>query len=210
MTEKAWKQEERKVGQTLGGERNPLSGSNSRHTAGDVIQTPYFVDCKLTSSENATGEKFYQLEKETIEEVDEQAQAEDKTLGLLTVRWKHCSDRYVILNRGDLKTWVDTKLAPGVELETITSLVPSGTKQYRLYRKHLQDLADPAPGEDIQTLTISWPDERGHITTLSIITWEALLWILGRMRQCPCGWRSLDVGDSSKCPDCGNLLEVSH
>lgn len=46
MSEKAWKQAERTVARKLGGERTPLSGSNSRHTGADAIGTEEYVEHK--------------------------------------------------------------------------------------------------------------------------------------------------------------------
>jgi len=46
MTDKNWKRMERRVAKKLGGKRNPLSGSMSRHTAGDVIHDRFYVECK--------------------------------------------------------------------------------------------------------------------------------------------------------------------
>lgn len=44
--EPAWKQAERATARKLGGERTPLSGSNSRHTAADAIGTEEYVEHK--------------------------------------------------------------------------------------------------------------------------------------------------------------------
>lgn len=46
MPEKAWKRAERSTARKLGGERNPLSGSNSRHTSGDGIQMLEYLEHK--------------------------------------------------------------------------------------------------------------------------------------------------------------------
>jgi len=46
MSDKAWKQFERRVSAFFGGVRNPLSGGNSKHTRADVIHPSLFVECK--------------------------------------------------------------------------------------------------------------------------------------------------------------------
>ena len=46
MSDKAWKAFERRVAEFFHGQRNPLSGSNSRITAGDVIHERLFIECK--------------------------------------------------------------------------------------------------------------------------------------------------------------------
>lgn len=46
MPEKAWKGAERKVARDLGGERTPLSGSNSRHTSADGIGLEEYLEHK--------------------------------------------------------------------------------------------------------------------------------------------------------------------
>jgi len=46
MADKAWKAFERRVADFFHGQRNPLSGSNSRITAGDVIHERLFIECK--------------------------------------------------------------------------------------------------------------------------------------------------------------------
>jgi len=46
MTDKTWKAVERRIAKVLGGKRNPLSGSSSRHTSGDVIHDKYYVEIK--------------------------------------------------------------------------------------------------------------------------------------------------------------------
>ncbi len=44
--DKAWKRAERVVARALGGQRTPLSGANSGHTAGDVIHPSLYVEVK--------------------------------------------------------------------------------------------------------------------------------------------------------------------
>lgn len=49
MPDATWKQVERRICKKLGGTRTPLSGSNSRITAGDCIHEKYFVEIKMRS-----------------------------------------------------------------------------------------------------------------------------------------------------------------
>ena len=53
MTDKAWKQRERDVADFFHGQRNPLSGRNSKHTAADVIHEQLFIECKLRKKHTA-------------------------------------------------------------------------------------------------------------------------------------------------------------
>jgi len=46
MPDKFWKVHERKISKFFGGQRNPLSGSRSGHTAGDVIHPTLYVEVK--------------------------------------------------------------------------------------------------------------------------------------------------------------------
>ena len=47
MTNKAWKQRERDVASFFKGQRNALSGGNSKVTRADVIHKKLFIECKL-------------------------------------------------------------------------------------------------------------------------------------------------------------------
>lgn len=51
MPEKAWKRSERAVARELGGERTPLSGSNSKHTSGDGIFLEEYLEHKRRESD---------------------------------------------------------------------------------------------------------------------------------------------------------------
>ncbi|MGA2956146.1 MAG: hypothetical protein ABSF48_10535 [Thermodesulfobacteriota bacterium] len=53
MTDKAWKQRERDVADFFHGQRNPLSGRNSKHTAADVIHDQLFIECRLRKKHTA-------------------------------------------------------------------------------------------------------------------------------------------------------------
>ena len=46
MPDKPWKRAERKGATAIGGQRNPLSGSSSRHTRGDVIHPVIYLEMK--------------------------------------------------------------------------------------------------------------------------------------------------------------------
>lgn len=46
VSDKTWKKDERKVAAFFGGQRNPLSGANSRHTGGDVIHPSLYIENK--------------------------------------------------------------------------------------------------------------------------------------------------------------------
>lgn len=49
MTDKPWKQFERRIAKSLNTERTPLSGIASRHTSSDTLHKDLYVECKSTS-----------------------------------------------------------------------------------------------------------------------------------------------------------------
>ncbi len=51
VPERAWKRAERTVARLLGGERTPLSGSNSRHTSADAIEVDEYLEHKRRKSD---------------------------------------------------------------------------------------------------------------------------------------------------------------
>lgn len=46
MSDKTWKQFERRISEYFHGQRNPLSGGNSKLTRADVIHPKLFIECK--------------------------------------------------------------------------------------------------------------------------------------------------------------------
>jgi hypothetical protein len=46
MSDKSWKQFERRVADYFHGQRNPLSGGNSKQTRADIIHPKLFIECK--------------------------------------------------------------------------------------------------------------------------------------------------------------------
>lgn len=50
MRRSSWKRVERVVAAKVGGRRNPLSGSSSGHTSGDVISDNLYVEVKTRKS----------------------------------------------------------------------------------------------------------------------------------------------------------------
>lgn len=208
MTNPAWKQEERKVARALGGERNPLSGSNGKHTSGDVIQTPYYVDAKLSGAQSASGSRHYTLQREDVVEVIEQTRAEEKEAGLMTVRFKHCSDRYVILPITYWSQLLPQHLRDTREPPASLELVAQGTLTHRIHRQTLQKLDNLYEWDaGCQVIWHRWAD--AEETTEAIITWDSLLWLLDSLQVCPdgCGWQALNSEVETECPECGTILE---
>jgi hypothetical protein len=72
MPDKTWKRDERQVAAFFGGTRNPLSGSNSRHTGGDVIHPTLYIENKrrqkhsVVSLWNLTAERARQEGKTPV------------------------------------------------------------------------------------------------------------------------------------------------
>ena len=83
-----WKKFERKVAKKLGGVRNPLSGSHSRHTSGDVIHDKFYVECKYR-------EKFSIVS--LYDEVREKARKEGK-IPLLVIKQKNRKGELVVVD----------------------------------------------------------------------------------------------------------------
>lgn len=69
MPEKAWKRTERRIARQLGGERTPLSGPGSRHTAADVIGVPEYVEIKRRRQDTTHG---------SLVELEERARRQDR------------------------------------------------------------------------------------------------------------------------------------
>jgi hypothetical protein len=69
MADKAWKAFERRVSGFFGGERNPLSGGNGKHTRADVIHPDLFIECKQRASHAVL---------RTWDEADKQAKKENR------------------------------------------------------------------------------------------------------------------------------------
>lgn len=59
---RSWKKAEQKIAQALGGERTPLSGEMSRHTSGDAIGIPEYLEVKM-QPENKAHEALSDLGK---------------------------------------------------------------------------------------------------------------------------------------------------
>lgn len=60
--DKLWKVHERITARIFGGERNPLSGENSRHTSGDIIHKSIYAETKTRKKM-----PFARLYKDTVE-----------------------------------------------------------------------------------------------------------------------------------------------
>lgn len=86
-----WKGLERKAARLLKGQRNPLSGSNSRHTSGDVIHDDFYVECKLRTNWAVTS---------IFKEVRQEAKKECKT-PLLIIKEKGKHSELVIMDIED-------------------------------------------------------------------------------------------------------------
>lgn len=74
----AWKQVERRVARFLGGERNPTSGGNGRHSRADaLLPKPIFVETKHGKAAEALLRSPKRLAR-LFEQVEERAIAEGK------------------------------------------------------------------------------------------------------------------------------------
>lgn len=94
---RTWQKLETKTAKLLKGERNPLSGENSKHTSGDVIHPSLYVECKL-KKRIATWSLF--------REVEEQAKLEGKT-PVLILKEKNKKGELAVLRLSDFVELVD-------------------------------------------------------------------------------------------------------
>lgn len=215
---KAWKAEERRIAKALGGERTPLSGSNSKHTSGDVIRCPFYVEAKLSARTNALGERFHRLSRDTIQQVREgidiEGQQKALATGFATIRWKRCSDRYAILPYEEYLKLAPSRLLETESVETVEHLA-QGSQSTRLYQQKLRRLehlflSEPAPTPTVCHLY--WQgQEPAHRPDAVVITWESLLWLVGRLEICPagCSWASIaESPQSPACTECAASMEA--
>lgn len=94
---RTWQKLETKTAKLLKGERNPLSGKDSKHTSGDVIHPSLYVECKL-KKRIATWSLF--------REVEEQAKLEGKT-PVLILKEKNKKGELAVLRLSDFVELVD-------------------------------------------------------------------------------------------------------
>ncbi len=91
--DKLWKRTERRIAKELGGQRNSLSGSNSKVTSGDVIHDRFYVEIKERKRI-----PFYKVIEETIKN----AKQENK-IPLIVIHEKGRKNDLVILRLRDFK-----------------------------------------------------------------------------------------------------------
>jgi len=94
-----WKKFERRVAKLFGGERNPLSGSASKHTKGDVIHDDYYIEAKLRKDLSDFFKKDF---KETVNETIENSQDEDKDF-FVVFKQKYSNRNFVLTDLETLK-----------------------------------------------------------------------------------------------------------
>ena len=92
MSDKAWKQFERRVARFFGSERNPLSGQNSKHTGSDTLHDTLFIECKQRQRIALVG---------LWDEARDQARREDK-LPVVAVSVKHRPGFWLLVHSDDL------------------------------------------------------------------------------------------------------------
>jgi hypothetical protein len=117
MTDKHWKQVERRTARFFGCERTPLSGMNSGHnTHSDSLHPYLYVECKSTSK--ATQRKtflhhLWDLWKDSKVKADLEHKAP-----VLALHLKHQEGFLLVINSTDMPTFVSEYLAArGLELD---------------------------------------------------------------------------------------------
>jgi len=99
MADKSWKRAERIVSKKVGGIRNPLSGSGSRHTSGDVIHEKFYIEVKQRR-------RFSVLT--TMHKVEKLA-AKEKKVPILVLHEKGMHNRYYIMPEKEFVQMVGNK-----------------------------------------------------------------------------------------------------
>ncbi len=89
-----WKSFERRVAKQLNAIRTPLSGMNSKHTAGDIIDDTFYVEIKLRATLNDFLKKEF---LETITETEINAKQENK-YWIIVFKEKNSKKEYAVLD----------------------------------------------------------------------------------------------------------------
>ena len=92
MSDKAWKQRERKVADFFGGQRTPLSGGNGKITRADVIHDKLFIENKLRKKHSVIS---------LWDETNEMAKEENKT-PVITLAEKNRKGFWIMIHSSDL------------------------------------------------------------------------------------------------------------
>ena len=92
MSDKAWKQRERKVADFFGGQRTPLSGGNGKITRADVIHDKLFIENKLRKKHSVIS---------LWDETNEMAKEESKT-PVITLAEKNRKGFWIMIHSSDL------------------------------------------------------------------------------------------------------------
>jgi hypothetical protein len=90
---KAWKAHELRTARRLGGARNPLSGSHSRHSRGDIIHPSLYVECKYRK-------RFALL---TLMRAVEDKAKDEKKRPVLVLQERNARQAYALIRLNDLE-----------------------------------------------------------------------------------------------------------
>lgn len=101
MGNTVWKQFERQMAQFWGGVRNPLSGSSSRHTGGDLIHPTIYGEAKYMK---VFPKKF----RNTWEESQKNAKNEGK-IAVLCLKEKNMKGFLVVMHSDDIERLLTMK-----------------------------------------------------------------------------------------------------
>lgn len=99
MGDKAWKKRERNVAKYFNGERNALSGGNSKITRADVIHPRLFIECKLR--------KIHSVVK-LWEDTNELAKKEGKT-AVVALCQSNRKGSWLVIHSDDLDKIIDER-----------------------------------------------------------------------------------------------------
>lgn len=92
MSDKVWKQQERRVAKMFGAKRTPLSGSRSLHTGSDIIHPRLYIEAKYRKRISIL---------DMFPEVAEKAKKENK-IPVMVIKSKKLKDDYFMVRARDL------------------------------------------------------------------------------------------------------------
>lgn len=92
MSDKTWKQQERRIAKMFGSRRTPLSGSRSLHTGSDIIHSRLYIEAKYRQRISIL---------DMFPEVAKKAKKENK-IPVMAVKSKKLKDDYFLIRARDL------------------------------------------------------------------------------------------------------------
>lgn len=121
MADKPWKRAERVAAALFGGLRNPLSGSNSYHTSGDVIHPQLYVEVK-----HRKRQAVISLMRDTVAKAVKERKLPVMTVSEPNMKWSLVCIRSIDLVK--LVTILHAQWADEPNLELIGDILSTSTE----------------------------------------------------------------------------------